>query len=783
MLFRSPNKALGDVNPTQPAPPKKPGGCGVVGQIIMVVIAIAVTAFVLGPMVAGAANFFAGAGLGTTVGASVSGAAATAIPGTVVAGAGIAAGSAAGIAGAIVGGAITGAMASIVSQAFGVATGIQDKFDWKAVGISAISGGINGGIGVGPLADISGMTGAAIRGAVSSAATQGIAVATGLQEKFSWSQVAVSAVMAGVSEGVGNLIGLPDDASTWGLKDYGKAAAVTTASVVAGASAMSIIDGTSFGDNVVALIPQAIGQTVGQMLVGAVQAAAAKQRHEDNLRFVSELSAAQEYNPEEILAAAGALNELDDIAAYLGGVTEQERVRTAIAESPEAQHALLGLGRSKVDRASASVVSGHATTLIRHIANEETAQQTGSALSMIPDISDTYIVGDLNSGSRESVLQQYIGYVADALEGTGRAVDYVSDKIHKNRFLHYTLMAIDAASGPVTFAVNALVAMSPVGHAIERGVERASEFFVDQVAKVVGRENIEKAYYITTGTIFLATAAAGVRQGLRYFRTVSQHLQGKGMCFVAGTPVLTPDGLKTIEDLAVGDLVVARCDVTGATEPKAIVQLIRNTGLEVWSVVVEADGHRETIKATAEHPWRTLGSDIIEQWTPTSELAEGVLIARENGQPARIVSVQTDGEVADTFNFEVQGFHTYFVGESSLWVHNACPGARPPSFTPEGAGRSGAFRQAKRDAGIPMGQQPARVLPNLDRNGRVVRNPDGTPQRGRIYEYEIRDASGRLLRTIRILEHAEGHRFPDNPTQDRGPHFNGPDPDNNHYDY
>ena len=39
-----------------------------------------------------------------------------------------AAGSAAAVAGAVAGGAATGAAASIVSQGFGVATGIQDKF-------------------------------------------------------------------------------------------------------------------------------------------------------------------------------------------------------------------------------------------------------------------------------------------------------------------------------------------------------------------------------------------------------------------------------------------------------------------------------------------------------------------------------------------------------------------------------------------------------------------------------------------------------------------------------
>ena len=70
------------------------------------------------------------------------------------------------------------------------------------------AGGFSGGLAV--LAGTSGLTmgaamgAAAIGGAVGSIVGQGLAMATGYQEKFSWSQVAMSAVGSAVGAGVGS---------------------------------------------------------------------------------------------------------------------------------------------------------------------------------------------------------------------------------------------------------------------------------------------------------------------------------------------------------------------------------------------------------------------------------------------------------------------------------------------------------------------------------------------------------------------------------------------------
>ncbi|PBP95240.1 hypothetical protein CCL17_24055 [Pseudomonas congelans] len=96
----------------------------------------------------------------------------------------------------------------------------------------------------------------------------------------------------------------------------------------------------------------------------------------------------------------------------------------------------------------------------------------------------------------------------------------------------------------------------------------------------------------------------------------------------------------------------------------------------------------------------------------------------------------------------------------------------PENMSPVGAGRNGAFNEAKRQSGIPTSQQPSRVLSNVDKRG--------NPQPGKIYEFEV-PASGGGTRMIRIRDDEGGHDFGVGNPQNRGSHFN--DESGNHYDY
>jgi hypothetical protein len=242
-----PADTLGDVNPTSPqaAPPKKQK-CGMIGTILLVVIAIAVTIVTKGAA-AKFATALVKAATGVAAGTALTGAAAVAATG--------------------IGYGLAAAAGSVVSQAVGVATGIQDKFNWKSVGMAFISGAVGGGMG-----DIGGKSiGAAmIRGAASSAISQGIGVALGLQDKFSWAAVAAAGVGAGIGQAVGETKFAQNLTAKSGLAGdiY-----VGMADAMGQAATLSLIQGTDFGDNLIASLPSVLGGAIGRQLGGAIKGA------------------------------------------------------------------------------------------------------------------------------------------------------------------------------------------------------------------------------------------------------------------------------------------------------------------------------------------------------------------------------------------------------------------------------------------------------------------------------------------------------------------------------
>jgi len=243
-----PTRAIGDVNPSTPKPVKNHHGCGVMGTILLVAIAVAVTVITGGAATAVAT----GVSLGSGIGAFVAGTAALSAGELIAIGAGAA------------------AVGSAVSQGVGIATGLQQKFDWKGLAISAISGGVSAGLGqMSALAGGKGLTAVlqgAARGAIGSAVTQGISVAVGLQKSFDFVGVAAAGVSGGVAAAVGKAVGLKSLALDRSIENQLRGAFSGMAASIANAATRSVIDGSDFGDNLMAGLPDVIGETIGNML-------------------------------------------------------------------------------------------------------------------------------------------------------------------------------------------------------------------------------------------------------------------------------------------------------------------------------------------------------------------------------------------------------------------------------------------------------------------------------------------------------------------------------------
>ncbi|MDE2597813.1 MAG: hypothetical protein KGL44_13145, partial [Sphingomonadales bacterium] len=115
---------------------------------------------------------------------------------------------------------------------------------------------------------------------LSSAITQGVGVATGLQDKFDWAGVAAAGVAAGVGVIAGKAIGAEkmfDHQETIGGKVTDVAANLKfdnivrngltgVARAIASAATRSVIEGSDFGDNILGALPGEIGGTIGEAL-------------------------------------------------------------------------------------------------------------------------------------------------------------------------------------------------------------------------------------------------------------------------------------------------------------------------------------------------------------------------------------------------------------------------------------------------------------------------------------------------------------------------------------
>jgi len=176
----SPGEIVGDTTPTLPDPPPPPpppqrrGGCGGFGQVLVMVVSIAVAVAMPAAM-----SWTAGQ---LTLGQAVT----------------------------------IGAVSNVAGQVAGNIAGVQKGFNFRSLATSVASAGISYGIYGGnvpgkSLADrllpgslATGFAGAAFNAAAGSLLGQGTAILVGAQQRFDWRAVAAAAVGGGVSAALGS---------------------------------------------------------------------------------------------------------------------------------------------------------------------------------------------------------------------------------------------------------------------------------------------------------------------------------------------------------------------------------------------------------------------------------------------------------------------------------------------------------------------------------------------------------------------------------------------------
>ena len=134
-------------------------------------------------------------------------------------------------------------------------------------------------------------------------------------------------------------------------------------------------------------------------------------------------------------------------------------------------------------------------------------------------------------------------------------------------------------------------------------------------------------------------------------------------CFTAGTKVLTDEGEKNIEDLEVGDKVLAKDEETGEQAHKEVVALHRNEKDTTYKLSVG----NQLIETTNNHPFWVEGKG----WVLAIDLKVGDELVQSNGNHLKIenIVIVHHDEKVKVYNFTVADFHTYFVSSLGIWVH------------------------------------------------------------------------------------------------------------------
>ena len=156
------------------------------------------------------------------------------------------------------------------------------------------------------------------------------------------------------------------------------------------------------------------------------------------------------------------------------------------------------------------------------------------------------------------------------------------------------------------------------------------------------------------------------KKSTRVVKKQTKSVSKRAACFTAGTKIHTKDGFKAIETIKAGDYVWSE---NPETHEKAL-KKVKKIFVREKDSVVRLSINGEAIETTNEHPFYVEGHG----WKNASDLKVGDKVRLEDGtagtvEKAKHVALNSPVTV---YNFEVEDFHTYYVSEQKVLVHNTC---------------------------------------------------------------------------------------------------------------
>ena len=203
-----------------------------------------------------------------------------------------------------------------------------------------------------------------------------------------------------------------------------------------------------------------------------------------------------------------------------------------------------------------------------------------------------------------------------------------------------------------TAAVSKVLSLGMAGFDLISLADMAIDGKNNPIADLNKKLHSNKAYNIFQGSVSaLAVFTGGMTTTMK--------------CFVAGTLILTAEGLKRIEEIKAGDRVLSADTETMISEYKTVLETFVRRTNEIIHIFIE----NEEITTTVDHPFWVNGKGFV----PAMNLVIGSELINDKGDIVCVENIrrETNRDGVEVFNFKVEDFHTYYVGENGILVHNA----------------------------------------------------------------------------------------------------------------
>jgi len=136
-------------------------------------------------------------------------------------------------------------------------------------------------------------------------------------------------------------------------------------------------------------------------------------------------------------------------------------------------------------------------------------------------------------------------------------------------------------------------------------------------------------------------------------------------CFVAGTLILTAAGLVAIENIKAGDKVIATNPETFEVAEKTVLETYVRETMELLHLRIGG----EVIKTTVDHPFYVKDVGFVE--AVNLQVGDKLVDSKGNVLVVEEKKLKITGKPVKVYNFKVNDFHTYHVGNKGILVHNA----------------------------------------------------------------------------------------------------------------